>query len=188
MCRNASRWVSRAMAAVTQESMPPLTRTTAVGSPDAVIFFLPHQYTAPAAGPSLPFPGRSQPAPSIPASLDAPCGRVPDELVKLQAQPDGQPILENPLRQLRRSQPRPATGGISEHRREDHLVHPPGQAMLEREGAGELVIPAAGNDELHFILRPELVEIGRIEPAAFAESGHLTSTIRTTPAGSTPMK
>ena len=102
------------MAAVTHESIPPLTRTTA-----------------------LDFSAMLRRSPRI----QTPCvGRVPDEFVQLQTETHGQPVGQNPFRKQPRIQPVPCAIGIGKHRRKQDLPHAARQFVLGGEIPGEFVI------------------------------------------------
>ena len=57
---------------------------------------------------------------------------------------------------------------VFEDRREQHLMHALRELMALREIAGKIVIAAAGNHKLDFVLLVDCVEIGRIEGVRFA--------------------
>src|SRR5262252_1534382 len=119
---------SRAIAVVTQESIPPLSSTTA--RLESLIF----------------------------SSLEVTCWAhygvtslfrlihafrrwIPNKLVQLQSQPHRQAIRQDPFRQLARLEPGPFSLWIFKHGRKENFSYTPCQRVLLREFARKFVIP-----------------------------------------------
>src|SRR5207245_5834601 len=124
----------RAMAVLTQESIPPLSSTTAfLVSLIFLFFFLLRSYLFTS------------------SFLNSLRRRIPNKLVQLQSQPHRQAVRQDPFCQLARLQPRPFSLWIFKHRRQQNLSYALCQSMLSREFAREFVIPPRGEHEFHFI-------------------------------------
>src|SRR6266436_2051119 len=146
---------SRAMAVLTQESIPPLSSTTA---------FLRSlmSLSARTRRSTVPFP--------LFISLllyfsisNALRRRVPDEFVQLQSQPHRQTISKDPFGQRARLQPLPFPFRVFKHRREQNLLHTPRQSMLQREVARKFIIAPRRKHEFHFVLLRQRLEIPHIK-------------------------
>src|SRR5579863_2464344 len=132
------------MAAVTHESIPPLTRTTALGL--SVIL-------------------------SQPLTSHAVRGWMPNEFVQLQSEPHGQAVSQNPLGKKPRIKPVPGPIRVRKDRREQHLADAPDQFVRGREIFGEFVIPAASDDEFNFVLAINRLQVVEQKCAAFTRIG-----------------
>ncbi len=108
-------------------------------------------------------------------------------LCSCKAQPHRQAIGQNPFREQARAQFRPGSLGVGKNGRKQHLPHAAREVVLRDKFAGELVIAAAGDHELDFVLGVQRLEIFHAKRAGSPESGHFTSTIFTTSRGSAAM-
>src|SRR5947208_2407941 len=116
---------SRAMAVLTQESIPPLSSTTAFLV--SLIFCFSLYFVTSWLFASL--------------FLNSLRRRIPNKLVQLQSQPYRQAVRQDPLRQLARLQPRPFSPWIFKHRRKQNFSYTSHESVLSREFAREFVIP-----------------------------------------------
>src|SRR6267378_1790158 len=170
-------WPSRAIAVLTQESIPPLKSTTALresffkslfNSTAPAFGILLCEISAPSASPRCLFLSFF-----FTRKSNALGCRVPNELVQLQSQPHRQSVSQYPLHQHARLEARPLPLRIFEHRREQNLFHPPRQAVLRRKLARKLIIAPRGQHELHFIVFRQRLEIAHLEGIRLARIGTL---------------
>src|SRR6267154_1516930 len=103
------------MAAVTQESIPPLNKTTALGF---LLIIL---------GVKFLFTLRCN---SGLRSLYAAGGRMPYEFMQLWTEPHGQAVSQNPFRNVPGTHPRPDSLRIGVHGGKYHLMSALGEAVL----------------------------------------------------------
>src|SRR6267154_5272145 len=145
-------WCSHAIAALTQESIPPLKSTTA---------FLW----------SIPFTTAStSSAPFFLTSLTSNSlgGRIPDKFVQLQPEPHRQIVRQHPFDQHARVQARPLPLRILERRRKQNLSHSPCQAVLQGKIARKFVVAPSGKHELHLVVIGQSFEIAHLESIRIA--------------------
>src|ERR1700722_3687010 len=167
MCTAAASWSRAAKAAQTQESMPPLRRTTArdgfeVGikkTVDGCLLILDCRNER-LQSTSLFFGFQSE----ISRSLDSFHRRIPDEFVQLQAKPGGNVVGQHPFSQfLGIEQTVRAVAGtrrvLAECRREQDCVDPPLETVPQRELPGKLVVHAATQDKLDFIVSRQVFQV-----------------------------
>lgn len=131
-----------AMAVVTQESMPPLSRTIAVG-----LAGLPVEWGS--CGMWL--------------GLDALGRGVPDEFVELEAEANGQGFGEDPLSEFARAEAGPGAIGVGKNGREEESADAGGEVVGGDEVASELEVAACRDDELKLVVLGKRVEIRQME-------------------------
>src|SRR5690348_8516613 len=87
-------------------------------------------------------------------------GRVPNELVNLQAKTSIDAVFKHPLCQLSRVEEAlraiaHTMGVLAESRREDYRGYLRGKPMPARKVTGKFVIRSIADDELHFVMRTQ---------------------------------
>src|SRR6266446_4271441 len=150
---------SRAMAVLTQESIPPLRSTTAFLTS---LMFLPARTRRSAV--SFPLFISLLLYFSISNTFRR---RIPDKFVQLQSQPHRQTIGKDPFGQHARLQTLPFPFRVFKHRREQNLLHAPRQSMLQREVARKFIIAPCRKHEFHFVLLCQRLEIPHLECIRF---------------------
>src|SRR5438132_8200865 len=127
-------WHSRAIAVLTQESIPPLKSTTAFRE----------TFISTLATDRVPVFSYSSLRPLClcvtscfsRGSSNSLGSRVPNKFVELQPEPHRQSVRENPFHEHARLEARPLPLRILEHRRKQNLFHTLGQPALQSEIAG----------------------------------------------------
>src|SRR5260370_37108739 len=142
-------WSSRAIAVLTQESIPPLKSTTAfreslikslINSEAAefLLCSLRNLCVLCVSALSFPFPFSC-------ASSNALGSGIPDKLVQLQPEPHRHTVSQNPFHQHARLEARPLPFRIFENWREQHLFYAPRQAVLRCKITRKFIIPPRPN-------------------------------------------
>src|SRR5512133_3748371 len=103
---------------------------------------------------------------------------LPDEFVDLESEADVEAVGEDPFGELlwvdqAMFRGTGALGVFAESGREDGVADADGHQVVADEFAGELVVVAVGDDELHFVTLGESLQILGSEGAAFAGGGTL---------------
>src|SRR6266702_4537518 len=149
-------WHSRAIAVLTQESIPPLKSTTAFRESLIKSFINSEAAEFPLCslrnlrvlcvfGLSFPFPFSCD-------TSNALGSRIPNKFVQLQPEPHGYSVSPNPFHTRTRLEAPPLPLRIFENRREQHLFYAPRQAMFQRKISCKFIVAPRRKHKLHFII------------------------------------
>src|SRR5579863_1378955 len=155
------------MAAHTQESIPPLSSTTAFRLSVILASTLPDSSDAASGTAFRLCTASTNPGPIaqpfsyiftsllpyfiLSSALDSLCRRVPDEFVQLQPQPHRQAVRQNPFHQRARLQAFPLAIGIGERRRKQHLLDALRERVFAREITRKFIIAPRRQYKFNFV-------------------------------------